>query len=119
MGTRRVRRRSCSITPCVARTSFRRRSLSIGLYRKKRAPAACATERALGRWSLLIRRRIRSTERLNSRLAVAIEWTDGADGDRNLHAEGYMVDIGTRRLPCRGTPGSRRGAEAAPRYYQP
>src|SRR6267378_34229 len=37
------------MAPCVARISFRRRSLSIGLYKKKLAPAAKRTERALGR----------------------------------------------------------------------
>ena len=35
-------------------------------------------------------RQIRGTGRLNSRVAVAVEW---ADGSRNLRAEGYTVDI--------------------------
>jgi hypothetical protein len=35
-------------------------------------------------------RHIRSSGRLNSRVAVAVEW---ADAGRNLRAEGYTVDI--------------------------
>ncbi len=35
-------------------------------------------------------RQIRGSGRLNSRVAVAVEW---ADGSRNLRAEGYTVDI--------------------------
>ena len=35
-------------------------------------------------------RQIRGSGRLNSRVAVAVEW---ADGGRNLRAEGYTVDI--------------------------
>jgi len=35
-------------------------------------------------------RQIRGNGRLNSRVAVAVEW---ADGSRNLGAEGYTVDI--------------------------
>ena len=38
-------------------------------------------------------RDIRSSERLNSRVAVAIEW---ADAGRNLRAEGYTIDIGPK-----------------------
>jgi hypothetical protein len=36
-------------------------------------------------------RHIRNSGRLNSRVAVAIEWTDAG---RSLRAEGYTVDIG-------------------------
>src|SRR5260370_39291170 len=36
---------------------------------------------------------VRSTPRLNSRVAVAVEWTDAG---RNLRAEGYTIDIGAR-----------------------
>lgn len=36
---------------------------------------------------------IRSSGRLNSRVAVAVEWTDG---EQNLRAEGYTVDIGAK-----------------------
>jgi hypothetical protein len=35
-------------------------------------------------------RQLRSSGRLNSRVAVAVEW---GDGDRTLRAEGYTVDI--------------------------
>jgi hypothetical protein len=38
-------------------------------------------------------RDIRSSGRLNSRVAVAVEWTDAG---RSLHAEGYTVDIGAK-----------------------
>jgi hypothetical protein len=38
-------------------------------------------------------RYIRSSGRLNSRVAVAIEWTDAG---RILRAEGYTVDIGAK-----------------------
>jgi hypothetical protein len=38
-------------------------------------------------------RYIRSSGRLNSRVAVAIEWTDAG---RSLRAEGYTVDIGAK-----------------------
>jgi hypothetical protein len=38
-------------------------------------------------------RHIRSSGRLNSRVAVAIEWTDGG---RSLRAEGYTVDVGAK-----------------------
>lgn len=38
-------------------------------------------------------RDIRSSGRLNSRVAVAVEWTDG---EQNLRAEGYTVDIGAK-----------------------
>jgi hypothetical protein len=38
-------------------------------------------------------RQIRGSGRLNSRVAVAVEWTDGS---RNLRAEGYTVDIGAK-----------------------
>ena len=38
-------------------------------------------------------RHIRSSGRLNSRVAVAVEWTDEG---RSLRAEGYTVDIGTK-----------------------
>jgi hypothetical protein len=38
-------------------------------------------------------RDIRSSGRLNSRVAVAIEWSDGG---RSLRAEGYTVDIGAK-----------------------
>jgi hypothetical protein len=38
-------------------------------------------------------RDIRSSGRLNSRVAVAIEWTDAG---RSLRAEGYTVDIGAK-----------------------
>ena len=38
-------------------------------------------------------RHIRSSSRLNSRVAVAIEWTDAG---RSLRAEGYTVDIGAK-----------------------
>ncbi len=38
-------------------------------------------------------RQIRGSGRLNSRVAVAVEWTDGG---QNLHAEGYTVDIGAK-----------------------
>jgi hypothetical protein len=36
---------------------------------------------------------VRSSGRLNSRVAVAIEW---ADGGRSLRAEGYTIDIGPK-----------------------
>ena len=36
---------------------------------------------------------VRSTPRLNSRVAVAVEWSDAG---RNLRAEGYTVDIGAK-----------------------
>ena len=36
---------------------------------------------------------VRSTPRLNSRVAVAVEWTDAG---RNLRAEGYTIDIGAK-----------------------
>lgn len=36
---------------------------------------------------------VRSGARLNSRVAVAVEWTDAG---QNLRAEGYTVDIGTK-----------------------
>jgi len=36
---------------------------------------------------------IRSSGRLNSRVAVAVEWTDAG---RSLRAEGYTVDIGPK-----------------------
>jgi hypothetical protein len=35
-------------------------------------------------------RHMRSTGRLNSRMAVAVEW---ADGGKTLRAEGYTIDI--------------------------
>jgi hypothetical protein len=54
---------------------------------------------------------IRSSGRLNSRVAVAVEWTDG---EQSLRAEGYTVDIGAR-LPCRSAAGVRSGTEAAAR----
>jgi PilZ domain len=38
-------------------------------------------------------RDIRSSGRLNSRVAVAVEWTDAGE---SLRAEGYTVDIGTK-----------------------
>ena len=38
-------------------------------------------------------RDIRSSGRLNSRVAVAIEWSDAG---RSLRAEGYTVDIGAK-----------------------
>lgn len=38
-------------------------------------------------------RDIRSSGRLNSRVVVAIEWSDAG---RSLRAEGYTVDIGTK-----------------------
>jgi len=38
-------------------------------------------------------RQIRGSGRLNSRVAVAVEWTDGS---RNLRAEGYTVDISAK-----------------------
>jgi hypothetical protein len=38
-------------------------------------------------------RQIRGSGRLNSRVAVAVEWTDGG---QNLHAQGYTVDIGAK-----------------------
>ena len=38
-------------------------------------------------------RHIRNSSRLNSRVAVAIEWTDAG---RSLRAEGYTVDIGAK-----------------------
>jgi len=38
-------------------------------------------------------RHIRSSGRLNSRVAVAIEWIDAG---RSLRAEGYTVDIGAK-----------------------
>lgn len=36
---------------------------------------------------------VRNSGRLNSRVAVAVEWTDA---EQNLHAEGYTVDIGAK-----------------------
>ncbi len=36
---------------------------------------------------------VRSTPRLNSRVAVAVEWTDAG---RNLRAEGHTIDIGAK-----------------------
>ena len=36
---------------------------------------------------------VRSSARLNSRVAVAVEWSDAG---RSLRAEGYTVDIGAR-----------------------
>ena len=36
---------------------------------------------------------VRGTPRLNSRVAVAVEWSDAG---RNLRAEGYTVDIGAK-----------------------
>jgi len=53
-GTRRNRRRSCSIAPCIALMSFTRRVLSRGLYRKKLAPAANAADGAPRLWSSLM-----------------------------------------------------------------
>ena len=38
-------------------------------------------------------RHIRSSSRLNSRVAVAVEWNDAG---RSLRAEGYTVDIGAK-----------------------
>jgi hypothetical protein len=38
-------------------------------------------------------RHARSSGRLNSRVAVAVEWTDGG---QNLRAEGYTVDVGAK-----------------------
>jgi hypothetical protein len=38
-------------------------------------------------------RDIRCSGRLNSRVAVAVEWTDG---EQSLRAEGYTVDIGAK-----------------------
>ena len=38
-------------------------------------------------------RDIRSSGRLNSRVAVAVEWTDAG---QSLRAEGYTVDIGAK-----------------------
>src|SRR5207253_2937682 len=38
-------------------------------------------------------RQIRGSGRLNSRVAVAVEWTNGG---RNLRAEGYTVDISAK-----------------------
>jgi hypothetical protein len=38
-------------------------------------------------------RDIRTSGRLNSRVAVALEWTDG---EQNLRAEGFTVDIGAK-----------------------
>jgi hypothetical protein len=38
-------------------------------------------------------RQLRTSARLNSRVAVAVEW---ADGGRTLRAEGYTVDIAPR-----------------------
>jgi hypothetical protein len=38
-------------------------------------------------------RGVRSTGRLNSRVAVAVEW---ADAGQSLRAEGYTVDIGAK-----------------------
>ena len=38
-------------------------------------------------------RHIRGSGRLNSRVAVAVEWTDGG---QSLRAEGYTADIGAR-----------------------
>jgi hypothetical protein len=38
-------------------------------------------------------RHIRSSERLNSRVAVAVEWDDAG---RSLRAEGYTMDIGPK-----------------------
>ena len=38
-------------------------------------------------------RQIRGSGRLNSRVAVAVEWTDGS---QNLRAEGYTVDISAK-----------------------
>ncbi len=39
------------------------------------------------------RKNIRSSGRLNSRVAVAIEWTDAG---KSLRAEGHTVDIGAK-----------------------
>jgi len=36
---------------------------------------------------------VRSTPRLNSRVAVAVEWTDAG---QNQRAEGYTIDIGAK-----------------------
>ncbi len=36
---------------------------------------------------------VRSTPRLNSRVAVAVEWSEAG---QNLRAEGYTIDIGAR-----------------------
>jgi hypothetical protein len=36
---------------------------------------------------------VRSTPRLNSRVAVAVEWSEAG---QNLRAEGYTVDIGAK-----------------------
>jgi hypothetical protein len=36
---------------------------------------------------------VRSSSRLNSRVAVAVEWTDAG---QSLRAEGYTVDIGAK-----------------------
>ena len=36
---------------------------------------------------------VRSTPRLNSRVAVAVEWSEAG---RNLRAEGYTIDIGAK-----------------------
>jgi len=38
-------------------------------------------------------RHARSSGRLNSRVAVAVEWTDGGE---SLRAEGYTVDVGAK-----------------------
>ena len=38
-------------------------------------------------------RQIRGSGRVNSRVPVAVEWTDGG---RDLRAEGYTVDIGAK-----------------------
>jgi hypothetical protein len=38
-------------------------------------------------------RQIRGSGRLNSRVAVAVEWTNGGE---TLRAEGYTVDIGAK-----------------------
>jgi len=38
-------------------------------------------------------RHARSSGRLNSRVAVAVEWTDAG---QNLRAEGYTVDVGAK-----------------------
>lgn len=38
-------------------------------------------------------RHIRGSGRLNSRVAVAVEWTDGG---RNLRSEGYTADISAK-----------------------
>jgi len=50
---RRKRLLSCSTTPCATRMSFARRAGSMGLYRKKFAPASKPSDRAAGSSSSL------------------------------------------------------------------